>query len=162
MQHELTTDILKFITAGKAIFTIKNEQTGNRFTYRVKKAKPRNDNKPSNLWFVSVLTGSNNESDYTYIGLLKAYNNLYYYEHGGKSSISPKSQSALVFNWYLQKLQLNTLPPFVRFFHNGYCGRCGHLLTVPESIEKGLGPECTKLQTGPKKKNVSSPLSLYN
>jgi hypothetical protein len=27
-------------------------------------------------------------------------------------------------------------------WHEGRCGRCGRRLTVPESIESGLGPEC--------------------
>lgn len=26
--------------------------------------------------------------------------------------------------------------------HAGRCGRCGRILTVPESIDLGLGPEC--------------------
>jgi hypothetical protein len=27
-------------------------------------------------------------------------------------------------------------------YHEGRCGRCNRKLTVPESIETGLGPEC--------------------
>ena len=58
-------DIKTFIFAGKAIFTITNTNTGNRFTYRVRKAK---DN---DIYFVSVLTGSDNTSSYSFIGYIK-------------------------------------------------------------------------------------------
>jgi hypothetical protein len=32
--------------------------------------------------------------------------------------------------------------------HEGRCGRCGRTLTVPESIESGIGPECAKKMAG--------------
>jgi hypothetical protein len=32
--------------------------------------------------------------------------------------------------------------------HEGKCGRCGRLLTVPSSIESGIGPECSKIMRG--------------
>jgi hypothetical protein len=28
--------------------------------------------------------------------------------------------------------------------HCGYCGKCGRVLTEPESLESGLGPICRK------------------
>ena len=49
MEHEISK-IKEFITAGKAIFTLKNEETGNRFTF--KDSKPKDENK--NLFCVSV------------------------------------------------------------------------------------------------------------
>ncbi len=44
-------DPLQFILAGNALFTVQNTDTGNRFTFKVRKP---NDTKPH---FVSVLTG---------------------------------------------------------------------------------------------------------
>lgn len=32
--------------------------------------------------------------------------------------------------------------PGLQIFHEGRCGRCGRVLTVPESVETGFGPEC--------------------
>jgi hypothetical protein len=29
--------------------------------------------------------------------------------------------------------------------HAGKCGRCGRKLTVPQSIETGIGPECASI-----------------
>ena len=37
------------------------------------------------------------------------------------------------------------LPKTVEVWHEGICGRCGRKLTVPESVERGLGPECAGL-----------------
>lgn len=57
-------DIRNFLLAGKAIFTVVSKKSGNRFTYKVKKY----DN--GDLWFVSVLTGPDNYSSYSYLGTI--------------------------------------------------------------------------------------------
>jgi hypothetical protein len=36
----------------------------------------------------------------------------------------------------------NRLHPELVVRHEGKCGRCGRTLTVPESIDRGIGPEC--------------------
>ena len=56
-----TKDALKFMFAGKSIFTFLNTKTGNRFTFKIKASKN------SNLFFVSVLTSPD---VYQYIGVL--------------------------------------------------------------------------------------------
>lgn len=62
-KHKLENP-LDFVKAGKAIFTIKNEESGNRFTYKIKKVKDKD------IYFVCVLRGSNNLKDYAYIGTI--------------------------------------------------------------------------------------------
>lgn len=123
----------EFIFAGKAIFTIQNEKTGNHFTFKVKQAK---DQKP--VWFVSILNGSDNYSNYAYIGTI--FNTDFRWTK--KSKVNRESQSFKSFSWVLRNI--NTLPDFVKVHHEGQCGRCGRRLTVPESIERGIGPECLK------------------
>lgn len=125
------SDALKFIFAGKSIVTFLNTKTNNRFTFKVKAAKD------SNMFFVSVLT---NPDTYTYIGTCIEGK----FRHGKKSSISSDAQSVKVFDFILNKLVLGTLPEFVEVWHEGHCGKCGKRLTVPSSIENGLGPECIK------------------
>jgi hypothetical protein len=39
-------------------------------------------------------------------------------------------------------LEKHPLPGSVDVLHSGRCGRCGRTLTTPDSIERGLGPEC--------------------
>ncbi len=132
--HKLNnSDALKFMFAGNSTFTVVNTKTENRFTFKVKKSK----DKDSNLFFVSVLTGTDN---YTYLGTTIEG----IYRHGKKSAVSPQAQSVKVFDYVLGKLKLGNLQEFVEVWHEGTCGKCGRVLTVPSSIENGLGPDCIK------------------
>lgn len=126
-----TKEALKFMFAGKSIFTFVNTKTNNRFTYKIKQAKD------SNLFFVSTLT---NPETYTYIGTCIEGN----YKHGKKSNISSDAQSVKVFEFMLNRLKSDNLPDFLEVWHEGFCGKCGRRLTVPSSILTGIGPECIK------------------
>jgi len=129
-------DTLQFILAGNALFTVENAETGNRFTFKVHKP---DDDKPH---FVSVLTGADNEHDYSFLGTVFDGSR---FRHGRKSRIAPTAPSARAFEWLLRRLSLrNDLPDQVRVCHCGKCGRCGKTLTVPESVDSGFGPECIK------------------
>jgi hypothetical protein len=137
LREGLITREKEFVFAGRSCFTVKNEETGNRFTYKVfKKIFP--DEKV--MFFVSFLRGSDNTSDYTYLGTV--------FENGvfksTKKSRFPDSQAFKVFEWFNKRLWAGTLPNFINVYHMGRCGRCGKELTVPESIESGFGPECIK------------------
>jgi hypothetical protein len=125
------TKALKFIFAGKSIVTFLNTKTNNRFTFKVKVAKD------SNLFFVSVLTSPD---VYTYIGTCVEGN----FKWGKKSVISKDAQSVKVFEYVINKLKSDNLPDFIEVWHEGFCGKCGKRLTVPQSIETGLGPDCIK------------------
>jgi hypothetical protein len=125
------SDALKFIFAGKSIVTFMNTKTGNRFTFKVKQAKD------SNMFFVSVLT---RPDSYSYIGTCIEGK----FRHGRKSNISQDAQSVKVFDFVLAKLVAGTLPEFVEVWHEGHCGKCGRVLTVPKNINLGIGPECIK------------------
>jgi len=129
-------DILQFMLAGNALFTLENAETGNRFTFKVRKP---DETKPH---FVSVLTGGDNERDYSFLGTIFDGGK---YRHGRRSKISAAAPSAKAFDWLLRQLSLRRdLPPQVRVCHCGKCGRCGKRLTVPESVDTGFGPECIK------------------
>lgn len=127
---------LEFVKAGKAIFTLENSETGNRFTYKVKRCENKD------LWFVSVLNGPDNYRNYMYIGTL--FGNTF--KHTAKSRASKDALSVKAFEWL--NLMLNAekeMPENVNLFHEGRCGRCGKRLTVPESVRSGFGPECRKM-----------------
>lgn len=124
-----------FILAGNATFTATSEKTGVRFTFKVV-------NK-NNYFHISVLTGSDNTSNYTYIGTIFPDG---VYRHGRKSRITPDAPSAKAAAWICKRVVASETIPNCTIQHAGRCGRCGRLLTVPESIESGFGPECiTKL-----------------
>lgn len=127
----MTFNPLAFIKAGKAIFTVKNEETGNRFTFCVRKL----DDKP--FWFVSVLSGTDNETSYSYMGSMKDNMKLFPTK---RSAVTPDAKAWKTFSWRMA--HISNLPSNVHIYHEGKCGRCGRTLTVPESIESGFGKEC--------------------
>ena len=131
---------LQFILAGNALFTVENVATGNRFTFKVRQP---DDDKPH---FVSVLTGPDNEHDYAFLGTVF---DAARYHHGRRSRVAEDAPSAKAFEWLFRQLSTgHSLPPQVRLCHCGKCGRCGKTLTVPESVESGFGPECSKAIKG--------------
>lgn len=128
--------VTKFTLAGKATITLRSLATGGRFTYRVKKSED------GRVWFVSVLSGADNESSYTFLGTIKQDRT---YAHGRKSRVSPVAQSAKAFAWFEDNvIRRGSLPDTVEVWHEGRCGRCNRKLTVPESISHGFGPECVR------------------
>jgi hypothetical protein len=70
-----TKEALKFMFAGKSVFTFLNTKTENRFTFKIKQAKD------SNIFFVSVLTSPD---VYSYLGICDDG----VYKHGKKSVIN--------------------------------------------------------------------------
>jgi hypothetical protein len=121
-----------FIKAGKAFFTIKSKKTDARFTFKVTKCDEKD------IWFVSVLTGSCNETDYSYMGCIFGDD----FRLTKKSRFNEDCLSYKAFNWMWNMLKSGNIPESMEFYHEGRCGRCGRKLTVPESIESGFGPEC--------------------
>ncbi len=131
------TDWSNFLKAGKAIFTLENEKSGNRFTYKVKKLKDKD------IWFVSVLNGPDNYHNYHYLGCIFDQT----FRSTKKSRIGQDALSFLAFKWLNSMLNAGApLPEEINIYHEGRCGRCGKRLTVPSSIMSGFGPECVKKQ----------------
>jgi len=129
--------IRRFATAGRARFTLVSEKTGARFTYQVR-AKKGDDGKPTDFFFVSVLTGANNEGDYTYLGCLSGDRFI----HDKRLRIGAGAPSRQAFAWFWDRVRHAQELRQCECWHEGRCGRCGRVLTVPESIESGLGPVC--------------------
>ena len=133
----MTFDARIFITAGRAVFTLEGRDA--RYTYRV------NRSEDGRAYFVSLLTGPDNTADYTYMGLLDVDTGRV--RLTAKSSYTPESMPVVALRWALPILWSGSaLPAPARLLHVGRCGRCGRALTVPSSIDAGIGPECaTKL-----------------
>jgi hypothetical protein len=62
--RNILQDWKPFIMSGKAIFTLENQKTGNRMTFKVTNSHNKK------VWYVTVLTGPDNSSNYTYIGMI--------------------------------------------------------------------------------------------
>ena len=141
--------------AGNAKVTFKNRETGNRYTFQIKK----NKKSQTQMHWVRVLTGSDN---YSYLGTLYEGQTLRLTK---ASTITKEATSYKVFVFVLRHLRAGTLPEQIEIWHEGKCGRCGTTLTVPESIEAGFGPVCAKLEgvelkksTTPQKVEVKKPV----
>jgi hypothetical protein len=138
-------DIKRFMFGGNARFTLVSVPTQQRFTYRIKKAGEfMPDGRPSSVgWFVGVLTGPDNTKDFVYLGhIYKASRD---YVQGSKSRLAVDAPSAIAFEWFYNRALDGRIPPQMEFWHEGRCCRCSHPLTVPESIRRGIGPECAKM-----------------
>jgi hypothetical protein len=136
------TNALKFIFAGKSLFTLKNNVTGNRHTFKIKAAKDKATNEPNpNFHFVSLRTKGDGQGDYLYTGCISNRNHFF---QTSKSKIAPDHNSVAVIKYVIAHLTTGNLNSCVEIWHEGKCGRCGRVLTVPESIESGIGPECAK------------------
>ena len=143
-----------FILAGNARVTLVSQKSGARFTFRVAVPKKAEPGCPH---FVSLLSGSDNESAYTFLGSIfterkyaqgsndaSAYTTEHTYRHGKKSKISPAAPSAKAWGWAWSYLSRGELPPGCEVWHEGRCGCCNRALTVPESIATGIGPICAE------------------
>lgn len=140
--------IAAFFFAGYAKFTLVSKKTGERKTFQVKHAPARaGDRNQSELWFVSLLIGPENTSDFRYVccvfkgqdGQLRAKLN--------KERWGSEAFAAIV--WLLAWFNARTADTSkffeqVEFWHAGECARCGRELTDPESIQRGLGPVCAE------------------
>lgn len=138
---ENVEDIKRFIVGGNAILTLESKRSGRWFTYRIKRAKKDDEKSP---FFVSVLTGNDNDTSYTYMGTIFDNEKLNF-KLTKNSKIGDEALSYKAFNFFFSLLLENKLHEEIAIYHRGICGRCGRILTVPESLITGLGPECRGL-----------------
>lgn len=139
----------EFITAGRATFTVVvGEQcpkdAKDHYTYRIVKKVGHLFGKE--VWFASLMTGSDNERSYSYIGL--------FCPHSGTVTLRGKTrfvgtetpvlilQKVLARIWAGQGQQITAAAGW-DVKHCGRCGKCARKLTHPESIDSGIGPECS-------------------
>ncbi len=133
--HRLAPNAVRpFIVAGKALFTVLNTRTGNRYTFKV--VQKTNQDGSKSPHFVTVLTGPDNTSHYSYIGILASGR----FVHTRKSRLAQDDPRVQAFAWLWRNA--DHLPDFVEARHHSRCGHCNRVLTTPESIDIGLGPVC--------------------
>lgn len=128
-------DAIEYALAGNAIVTLASRRSGSHYTFKVRAAKNAND-----LFFVNLLTGPDNTADYTYLGTVRAGS----FGLTRKSRLTEDSIPVRAFRYFFEHATQGDLPPALEVRHEGRCGRCGRLLTVPESLDRGIGPECAK------------------
>lgn len=131
------SDVHSFTLAGKAIVTIASKKTGTRYTYRFVRS-----DRDANAYFVGLLTGPDNVHDYSYLGMHRV-TAAAPITLTKKSKLTCESGPVKAASYFVEHvLQRGVLPANLEVYHEGRCGRCARTLTVPESIERGIGPEC--------------------
>jgi hypothetical protein len=124
-------DRLAYALAGRSVVTLQGRES--RFTFRIE----RNDREDARAThYVYVLNGPDNERDYRFVGGITAEG----FYRSEKSPIGADAPSVQAFAWWWRHVE----SPDVTVYHAGTCGRCGRMLTTPESIRTGLGPVCAE------------------
>jgi hypothetical protein len=152
-----------FVLAGDATFTVEvppqHRPPGGHpwYTYRVRHKEAEGNY--AEMWFVSSLSGPDNTSDYKlYLGRLYPYEGQVALT--AKSKITPESYRYRLLNRVLARVWAGDHAAYesagFQVHHEGKCGRCGRKLTVPESVESGIGPECAKRIGRPRRKETAS------
>lgn len=133
-----------FMFQGRALFTLENKEKESHITFRVQSLKrKRGQEEETRLFDVHVKALNDQYHGSRFIGRLdrklKTFKPSGYVErdHVGVQTI----------NWIID--HWNDLEKFegdgrLGMYHQGVCCKCGMPLTVPESIENGIGPLCRK------------------
>jgi hypothetical protein len=122
-----------FVLAGRAVFTVESPEK--HWTYRVKRK--------DNVWFVGLLTGPDNASSYTYLGMLHEDGTVHL---TAKSKYREDSKPVRVLRAVLKRVWVDDAQAITAagwdVNHEGKCGCCGRALTTPMSCLTGIGPVC--------------------
>lgn len=156
-QHGSVNIDRSFLTAGKAIFTVSIPSwfTGHKdirqhYTYCIRQkvsgtGSPESNSENSPL-FASLLAGPDNISDYVYIGVVNRQSGRLHTTTKSKLTLDQWPVKILdrvlrrVFSGQQQVIENSGFS----VMHCGLCCRCGRVLTTPESLAAGVGPECAR------------------
>ncbi len=124
---------IDLVLQGRALFTLESQKTKEHFTYKIIKGKK--------WWFVYSFTGTNNnlKSHYEWIGYYGIDTGFVYRQDCNLIITSDKVVCIMFFF-------RNSECEFVNFYNEGRCMKCSRKLTTPDSINRHLGPECSKNQ----------------
>lgn len=130
------------LLAGNANFTILHDESGERYTYQI--ARPKTGKNKGKL-IARLLTGANNEADYTDLGEIDDNGDLKLTGRVGTGKEVPNSVALIRWAVKLATAKQN-VPNGLTLHHAGKCLACGRKLTVPFPTNPyrpfGLGPEC--------------------
>ena len=142
MIEEFSTSALIF--AGKAVFTIKNKETGNHYTFKVQKPT---SNLPAHvkagMWWVSCKS-HNNQWIYMLTAKWENGRGLFLRLTANSGITTMEHPAAKAFDWFIRKLNDRQLPDKLILEFSDRCCRCGRELTDVRSIQQHVGPECIK------------------
>lgn len=143
----------EWVLAGHAVFTVEVPEACRpkggpvHYTYRISKREPDGHRWDRPAWFAHLLTGPCNTADYTYLGMLDDFTGHVRPTRATSDALASgfamRVLSRVLIRVWGGELAVVEAAGF-KVHHEGLCGRCGAVLTVPASIESGFGPECIK------------------
>lgn len=134
MPFSTAADIIKFALAGSAITTLESEKTGAHYTYKIDQIEG------SDRFMVKLLTGPNNSDDFTYIGMIFGRT----FRLTAKSKLPETAAPVAGFAYFWRAVAADRMPANMIVRHDDHCSRCRRHLTTPESLERGIGPDCAE------------------
>jgi hypothetical protein len=155
----------QFVLAGKSTFTVEvpdsfrtekpDLELKPHYTFRVEHKAA--EGKYKEAWFAKLLTGPDNTRNYSYIGMLDAEAGVV--RTTAKSKVAKDSIVIKLLNRTLALVWAGDIAPMeaqgFKLHHEGRCGKCNRPLTTPESVERGIGPECWTQMNGGNYPNLS-------
>jgi hypothetical protein len=152
VQHTITDP--DFFFGGRSYFTVSDPQ-GERYTFRIQKLAEKKKKRKSDkdVFFASVMTGPDNTRSYSYMGVFEPdkcpqikgskIQRESLVRRTKNSKVSEDDLALKVMRWAIWVIMTEReIPEGYKIQHEGRCGKCGRRLTVPESIERGIGPVC--------------------
>lgn len=155
--HQLVADAHsragRMFTAGDVRVTVTDRDGGDHITIRFKAIQDNREGEGRNWLRVPL-----NEATHVFIEVPNASGDWpdkigVFYPRTGKffedTNADPKRiQSAIIAAlWLNEGEERRTRVGAYRLQEESYCGVCGRVLTDPESIDRGIGPECFGRQT---------------
>lgn len=137
-----------FLFQGKAFFTMHNIEKDTHITFRVQTLK-RKRGQPEDTRYFDVYVKALNDKyqGNRYIGRidrkLKSFKPYGYIE---RDHVGIQTIEWIIRNWAI--LEEWEKEGKLAIYHLGSCCKCGLPLTVPESIQNGIGPQCMKYREG--------------
>lgn len=129
VEHKQT--VVNGETLYDGIYTVEDAGSGHR-TFRLRTQAPDDSFMPG-VQIIGVLTGPDNDADYLNFGTVTPGGTLKVWKkHAGRQTIIDDAEG------FLRDPHRESVLKSVN------CYRCGRTLTVPASVNNGLGPECAK------------------
>jgi hypothetical protein len=130
-------EIQMYVYGGKGRFRLKSLKSEKEFTYKISPMSKYNPKYDEYTYYVSLVIPGGS----TFLGVMKSEENKYI--HSKKSIKDFNSPEVKGFRWLLGQFETEKeFPTEMEFYHMGICSCCGKVLTIPGSIELGIGPVC--------------------
>lgn len=130
-------EVTSYVFGGNATITIVSNKTQTHFTYKFLANKALRG-----VFHVYVLTGKK----YKYVCSIENYGKKLVYPVTG--AIPRVWARYKAFIWVWRHIINKVFPKGVYIWREDKCCVCGKKLTHPESIVRGIGPECIKTYSG--------------